>query len=413
MGDKTGFYIQEYARTISVSKLPESYVSMDTETTGLDFNKDHIIEISALKVVEGKPIDKFSSLVMCEFPIPKQASEVNGITKKMLSGAPPIHEVMHYFAEFSSDMTLLGHNVNGFDRRFIERECLKISNVSFDNEWFDTLELARKMYTGHLKLSDLCEQFGIENQQSHRALSDCIATHECYQAMRLSLLQITTDANDFAPNQSFGGDKMLDGLFFVFTGERQNLSQHAAMQMAIDRGARLQNGVTLKTDYLVNLGGETTGKVKKAIEYQGRTGIKIIDASQFIDLCNKCGDGIDTVKVKVDKEKIKPVQVTHEEARDAKIESPTMLKQNQKVTPKNEKGCHSKDNGIGRKIIKIVEISLAVVLGFFALICFAATTVSSNTSSTITGLVVFGLIFAIGCLLLLVSALGKKRKKKQ
>lgn len=308
--------IQQYARSISVCKLPESYVSIDTETTGLDCNKDQLIELSALKVIDGEPVDKFSSLIACTARISPEAAAVNGITKGMLVDAPPIDEVMHGFSSFSSDMILLGHNVNSFDRRFIERECVRLPGITLANDWFDTLELARRMFRGRVGLADLCQRFDVQNTQAHRALSDCIATHECYQAMRMELLHITTDARDFSPNGGFDGEKAFDGKFFVFTGEAEYLSQHDAMQMAIDRGANLQNGITKKTDCLVNIGGGVSAKVKKAAEYSMETGIETINATQFMTLCGIELEPHQKTAAKPTKSTAKPIR---EESRNERI----------------------------------------------------------------------------------------------
>jgi DNA polymerase-3 subunit alpha (Gram-positive type) len=161
-----------------------SYISFDIETTGLSYKKDEIIEIGAVKVENGEIIDKFESLICPTEPITSNVSELTGITNEMVADAPPISEVIPRFVEFVGDFALLGHNITTFDMRFVLKACQSL-NIYMDNQIIDTLTLSRKILsqlTNH-RLEDLCEVLNIENKNSHRALSDCTATHEIYQKL--------------------------------------------------------------------------------------------------------------------------------------------------------------------------------------------------------------------------------------
>lgn len=264
-----------------LSTLPTSYVVVDTETTGLNPETCELVEVSALKVVDLVPVDSYSTLVACKH-LNADAARVNGITARMLEGAPSAQEAIDGLAEFCGDLPLMAHNAK-FDRNFIDRVR------QIPNAWVDTMRLASVVVHGKRTLSALCDHYGVKNEVAHRALSDCKATHECYLRMREELASTSTDARDIVADPSMTDPShLLYGKTVVFTGDTVPSSRHIAMQAVADIGGNPANGVTLKTDYLVTLAEheEPTGKVKKAREYAGRDGcpIKIINKDEFCEL---------------------------------------------------------------------------------------------------------------------------------
>ena len=77
-----------------MNKYVEDYVIFDLETTGVSYKKDEVIEISAIKVIKGEVVDKFSTLVDPGIPIPHYATEVNNITDNMVKGAPSMETAL-------------------------------------------------------------------------------------------------------------------------------------------------------------------------------------------------------------------------------------------------------------------------------------------------------------------------------
>ena len=84
----------------SILDFPESYVVIDVETTGLDPSKDHLIEIAALRVRDGKIEDSFSSLVKPSVEIDSFISDLTGITNEQLKTAPKPEDVLPQFCDF-------------------------------------------------------------------------------------------------------------------------------------------------------------------------------------------------------------------------------------------------------------------------------------------------------------------------
>lgn len=279
--------VTRYTNSLKLRDMPLSYTVVDLETTGVDPTHDAIIEISALRITNGAESGSFSTLVACSRPIPKAASDINGITKEMLKGAPDCRDAIASLINFVGCDVLMGHNANRFDRLFLEHEVAKCGDMSLENEWIDTVEMARKLYPGErVSLDALCSKFGVENEKAHRALSDCRATHECYLAMRSEALSITTEAAAFAPIDGKPVDGSLSGQSIVFTGESDAISRHDLMQMAVDHGAAVQDRTTLKTTLVVSVDGSESKKTKKAREYSERTGVRIVSLDDFLGLAD-------------------------------------------------------------------------------------------------------------------------------
>lgn len=165
--------------------MTNSYVAIDLETTGLNPKTDRILEIGAVRVVDGCPMETFSSLVNpCRGILPK-ITELTGIDGAMVEKAPPVGELMGQVLEFCGDLPLLGHRVI-FDYSFLKRAAVN-GGLAFEREGLDTLALCRKFMPKEEKknLAAACAYFGVVNETAHRALSDARAAHFLYQAMIL------------------------------------------------------------------------------------------------------------------------------------------------------------------------------------------------------------------------------------
>lgn len=176
LGSNKGKQIFEY--------VPD-YVVFDLETTGISCRTDRIIEISAIRVIEGKSVEEFSTLVNPECSIPFMASEVNGITDDMVSDAPLFETVLPNFLEFIGELPLVGHNIHSFDLPFIYRDSETYLGKIPSNDYVDTLNLARMCLPDQEKyrLTQLADRFGITVENAHRALGDCRMNQKVYEEL--------------------------------------------------------------------------------------------------------------------------------------------------------------------------------------------------------------------------------------
>ena len=79
---------------------PSSYVVVDLETTGLYPSQDRILEIGAVKVLDGEVADTFCMFADPQMKIPERITALTGISQKMVKGMPVIGEVVGELVEF-------------------------------------------------------------------------------------------------------------------------------------------------------------------------------------------------------------------------------------------------------------------------------------------------------------------------
>lgn len=177
----------------AVIGFPSDYTVLDLETTGLNPASDLIIEFAAVKVRQGKVVDTFQSLCDPGFPIPLQIEMITGITTEMVRFAPNPRKVLPDFLDFVGDDFIVGHNVL-FDVRFIAA-----SNGDFKNTYIDTMKIFRRLHPNllHHRLSDMVDFYNQQNESAHRALSDCLATYACFEAMNNEALKCFGSVESF------------------------------------------------------------------------------------------------------------------------------------------------------------------------------------------------------------------------
>lgn len=155
----------------------------DLETTGINPERDSIIEISALKVKGHMVVEEFSTLVNPGRHIPAGATAVNGITDQMVADAPDMGTAIGKFMEFIGENVLVGHNIHTFDMNFAYDAVWNFLGRELKNDYVDTLYLARRYLPelSHYKLTDVAEHFQLQTQGAHRALIDCRMNQGCYE----------------------------------------------------------------------------------------------------------------------------------------------------------------------------------------------------------------------------------------
>jgi ATP-dependent DNA helicase DinG len=151
-------------------------VALDLETTGLDPERDAVIEIGAVRFRGPRVEDQWSTLINPGRPIPPFITELTGIDDQMVERAPRMTEVLGDLAEFVGDHPLVGHNV-GFDLAFLRRKGL----FEF-NEAHDTLDMASVLLPTATRygLASLAAEFGVPVAASHRALDDAQTSHQVF-----------------------------------------------------------------------------------------------------------------------------------------------------------------------------------------------------------------------------------------
>ena len=157
----------------------KTFVVLDFETTGTLPQEDKITEVGAVKMVDGKIVERFASMVNPERKIPEIVVELTGITDEMVADAPKFSEIAGDLYKFCYGSIIVAHNLS-FDYSFL-KNMSKPLNYVYSNRGIDTVALAREVLPslGHHKLNNICEYFGIELVH-HRAYNDAYATAQAF-----------------------------------------------------------------------------------------------------------------------------------------------------------------------------------------------------------------------------------------
>ena len=159
--------------------MSKVYIALDIETTGLNAERDAIIEIGAVKFRQDRTLAEWSSLVNPFRPLPYKIQQLTGISQAEVDNAPPLRSLLPALRDFVRDLPIVGHNV-AFDLSFCHTEKLFL-----DNPYIDTFELASILmpHASRYSLSMLTDELGIRLPSAHRALHDARAARDLFLAL--------------------------------------------------------------------------------------------------------------------------------------------------------------------------------------------------------------------------------------
>lgn len=172
----------------------DSFVAFDIEHTGtygIDNGdaESEIIEIGAVKVVNGEVIDKFDMLANPGRKIVPRIARLTHITDDMLKNEPSVEYVIKAFKEFVGDNILVGHNIKSCDIPHIKKAAKK-AGINFDNSYLDTKKLAYSLKSKYgwekINLSYLSQYYNVKLENAHRAWCDAEANAYVYLELRKS-----------------------------------------------------------------------------------------------------------------------------------------------------------------------------------------------------------------------------------
>ncbi|MCK6584070.1 MAG: 3'-5' exoribonuclease, partial [Anaerolineales bacterium] len=157
-----------------------SIVAIDIETTGLNDERDAIIEIGAVKFKGHRVEDEWTALINPGRHIPEFITALTGISDVEVRNAPRLREVARELEAFVGDAPVVGHNVR-FDLGFIQKQA----GILQYNEIIDTYELAAVLMptASRYNLGSLGKQLGILLPATHRALDDARVTMAAFNKL--------------------------------------------------------------------------------------------------------------------------------------------------------------------------------------------------------------------------------------
>lgn len=165
-------------------KKYQKILFVDVETTGLDYTKDRVIEIGAVKVDKEGNLEKFSQLINPGFKVSKEIRKITGIKQKELDNAPLLDEVSEDVKNILRTDLFVAHNAK-FDFSFLSNELLRL-DYPLEVPYIDTIKIARAFYPNYLNydLSSLIERMGFKVEKRHRGLDDALVLWELFNKIK-------------------------------------------------------------------------------------------------------------------------------------------------------------------------------------------------------------------------------------
>ena len=243
--------------------LDQEYVVFDTETTGLEAkDKNQMIEIGAVKIKNGKVIDRFDELIACPYPLDEKIISLTNITNEMLKDKRSEEEVVKSFLEFTSSSILVAHNAR-FDMSFLNYAIEKYNLPTIKNDILDTLILSRYLTPNekYHNLSTITKRYQIDFSEEghHRADYDAEATAlvllKMFEKLDVKTIEELKKIKIIDKTIVFNNHiEMLNDTFVVFDTETTGLN--AVNDKLIEIGAvKIKNGVIIdRFDELINPG---------------------------------------------------------------------------------------------------------------------------------------------------------------
>lgn len=185
-------------------------IVLDTETTGLDYTKEKMVEFAAVRLENGKIKDQFQTLINPQQHIRKSSIAIHGITPEMVEDAPTEEEAIPKILEFMGDYPMVAHNAI-FDYSFINEAAKRVTGKSIENERIDTQQMFKEIYPdldAH-GLNALTDKFKVELKDHHRAMGDTMGLALAYPKLKKLYLQRNDWANKELENVEYLFERFL------------------------------------------------------------------------------------------------------------------------------------------------------------------------------------------------------------
>lgn len=186
-GKSCGFSLTDMAsrRTLTdgdpFSEILRAYSSgvvtvFDVETTGFSASRDEVIEIAAIRLVDGKPQKEFHAYIANTVNV-GNSEQIHGHSDLfLLKHGRSAKDVFDEFFKFAENSVLVGHNV-GFDIKMVTAQAQKANITVPKLKWGDTLDLAHRFIKAdRYNLEILARHLKLTHLPDHTAMNDVRAT---------------------------------------------------------------------------------------------------------------------------------------------------------------------------------------------------------------------------------------------
>ncbi len=191
--------------------LTKPIVFFDLEATGLNISSDRIVEIGIIKINTDNTEERYSARINPEIPIPKDITEIHGISDEDVADSPTFKILAPKIAEFIGESDLAGYNSNKFDIPLLLEEFIRAEvDFSMDNrKCVDVQNIFHKMEKRTLEAAYLfyCQK---ELKNAHSAEADIIATYEVLKAQLDKYELLENDISFLAEFSQNSKNKIID-----------------------------------------------------------------------------------------------------------------------------------------------------------------------------------------------------------
>ncbi|MBR4157691.1 MAG: PolC-type DNA polymerase III [Oscillospiraceae bacterium] len=219
-----GYFINDVDDRLAVHghdgrALTDEFVAFDLETTGLHQNRDRIIEIGAVIFRGTECIARFDTFVNPGRALPREITDLTGITERDVFDAPSEAEAIPRFLEFVGDRPLIAHNAD-FDVGFVQAACERLG-LPFTPVYADTLALAQTLLPDlkRYKLDMVAGRLGLPDFRHHRADDDAYICGRICERFFAMLAE--------------KGVRSFDGIQQVISGMGSGLGGHRARHIVL------------------------------------------------------------------------------------------------------------------------------------------------------------------------------------
>lgn len=245
--------------------LPDEFISLDIETTGLDEKFDQVTQLSAIHVKNNQEIEHFDTFIASDQGIGDFASKLTNITSETLTNAPRLQEVETELKSFIAGLTIVGWNIKRFDVHFLAEKGIDLSDCQIID-----LMLCAKNYNHkgvNNTLTTVKRMIGIKSV-AHNSLADARAT--ALVGAKLDMFVKKGKSNNsfkqsikkkkFAEFEYDDDSPIFEGLNFVFTGKIEDGKyDRPQMEYIVKKhGGRVSSTLSSKTDFFIK-GVQTPG----------------------------------------------------------------------------------------------------------------------------------------------------------
>lgn len=265
---------------------PDDYIVVDIETTGLNPEKDEIIEIAAVRYSDNRKVDSFNCLVKPSRPVTEEIIALTGIDNVMLEHAMDTKTALLNFYNFVTEdrdqaklhdfckmdnPILMAYNAP-FDIGFLYDKLLKYHNLYLNNDFVDVLLLAREQtpQLEHHRQIDMANLFHISTKGAHRAENDtrvCNAVYQKLKEMKFKGYREPLQCKELEVNESVIANKPLAGRNFYVSGYMQHSTKFNLLNLIYGLGGNIDRHFEDHTDCIVLGLGEKSILESEEIKY--------------------------------------------------------------------------------------------------------------------------------------------------